>query len=71
MVRKDIGQFAKLNGIIVMDRLPKTRSGKILRGTIKSIVNKMEYKMPSTIEDVATLEEISEAFEHWKSTEKK
>ena len=39
-MREDVGAFAKLHGIIFMDRLPKTRSGKILRGTIKSITNK-------------------------------
>ena len=38
-MREDVGAFAKLHGIIFMERLPKTRSGKILRGTIKSITN--------------------------------
>lgn len=38
-MRADVGAFAKLHGIIFMDRLPKTRSGKILRGTMKSITN--------------------------------
>ena len=68
MVRKDVGAFARLNGIIIMDRLPKTRSGKILRGTIKSIVNNVEYKTPSTIEDLDTLTEISDSFNDWKAT---
>lgn len=58
-MREDVGAFAKLHGVIFMDRLPKTRSGKILRGTIKSITNDMAYKVPSTIEDMDTLEEIN------------
>ena len=60
-MREDVGAFAKLHGVIFMDRLPKTRSGKILRGTIKSITNDMAYKVPSTIEDMDTLEEINAA----------
>ena len=60
-MRADVGAFARLHGIIFMDRLPKTRSGKILRGTIKSITNDQAYKTPSTIEDMATLDEIDEA----------
>ena len=51
-----------------MDRLPKTRSGKILRGTIKSIVNGQEYKTPSTIEDLSTLDEIKDAMQEWLKT---
>lgn len=68
-IRSDVGAFAKLQGIIFMDRLPKTRSGKILRGTIKSIVNKQEYKTPSTIEDLAALDEIKDALEDWLKTQ--
>ena len=59
-VRKDIGAFARLGGIIIVDRLPKTRSGKILRGTIKSIANKKKYTFPATIEDADVLKEITE-----------
>jgi propionyl-CoA synthetase len=59
-VRKDIGAFARLGGIIIVDRLPKTRSGKILRGIIKSIANKKKYVDPPTIEDTTVLEEITE-----------
>ena len=39
-IRTDVGAFAKLEGIIFVERLPKTRSGKLLRGTIRSIVNR-------------------------------
>ena len=38
-INTDVGKFAKLDGVIFIDRLPKTRSGKIIRGTIKKIVN--------------------------------
>ena len=67
-MREDVGAFAKLHGIIFMDRLPKTRSGKILRGTMKSITNGQEYKVPSTIEDLAALDEIKDAVETWAKT---
>jgi len=70
-VRKDVGQFAKLAGLIFMDRLPKTRSGKILRGTVKSICNGQEYKIPSTIEDLDALTEITDAFKTWLASTKK
>jgi acyl-coenzyme A synthetase/AMP-(fatty) acid ligase len=39
MVRNDVGAFARLIGVIFLQKLPKTRSGKILRGTMKKIVN--------------------------------
>ena len=45
---------------IVVKRLPKTRSGKILRGTVRKIADKEEYKMPATIDDPAILKEIEE-----------
>ena len=57
-VRNDVGAFARLFGVIIVNRLPKTRSGKIVRGTIKKLVNKIEYKIPATIDDPATLDEI-------------
>jgi len=67
-MREDVGAFAKLHGIIFMDRLPKTRSGKILRGTIKSITNDQAYKVPSTIEDMDALSEIEAAASHFRTT---
>jgi propionyl-CoA synthetase len=45
----------------VVQRLPKTRSGKILRGTMQKIADGEAYKMPATIDDPVILEEISEA----------
>jgi len=44
---------------MVVKRLPKTRSGKILRGTMKKIADGIEYGMPATIDDPATLDEIA------------
>jgi propionyl-CoA synthetase len=46
---------------VVVDRLPKTRSGKILRGTMVKIADGESYKMPATIDDPAILDEIGEA----------
>ena len=58
MVRKDIGAVAAFKEAIVVGRLPKTRSGKILRKTLRSMVDGEDYVVPSTIEDPAALEEI-------------
>jgi propionyl-CoA synthetase len=44
-------------------RLPKTRSGKILRGTVKRIADGVDYTMPATIDDPAVLGEITEALQ--------
>ena len=60
MVRSQIGPIACYRETAVVKRLPKTRSGKILRGTMRSIAAGKEYRMPSTIDDPATLEEITE-----------
>jgi propionyl-CoA synthetase len=59
MIREEIGPIACLRETSAVERLPKTRSGKILRGTMRSIANGKEYRMPSTIDDPASLEEIS------------
>lgn len=59
LVRNDIGAIACYKKTYVVPRLPKTRSGKILRKTIKCILNKQEYACPPTIEDPTTLEEIT------------
>ena len=60
-VRERVGPVASFKIATVVQRLPKTRSGKILRGTIKSIADGDEYRMPATIDDPAILTEISEA----------
>jgi propionyl-CoA synthetase len=61
MVRDRIGPVAALKTVMVVGRLPKTRSGKILRGTMRSIANGETYKAPATIDDPVTLEEITAA----------
>jgi propionyl-CoA synthetase len=58
MVRRDIGAVAAFKQALVVARLPKTRSGKILRKTLRAIVDGDEYTLPSTIEDPAVLDEI-------------
>jgi propionyl-CoA synthetase len=60
MIRKEIGPVAAFKTAIVVQRLPKTRSGKILRGTMKKIADKNEWRMPATIDDPIILEEITE-----------
>jgi propionyl-CoA synthetase len=61
MVRSEIGAIASFKSVAVVDRLPKTRSGKILRGTMRKIADGAEFSVPSTIDDPATLEEIAQA----------
>ena len=58
MVRSRVGAFACYRETRVVERLPKTRSGKILRGTMRAIAAGREYGVPSTIDDPAVLEEI-------------
>jgi len=60
-VREEIGPVAAFKLAITVGRLPKTRSGKILRGTIKKIADGEQWSMPATIEDPKVLEEIGEA----------
>ncbi len=61
MVRNEIGALACLKDIAVVTKLPKTRSGKILRSTMRKIADGKEYSMPSTIEDPTALQEIAGA----------
>lgn len=60
LVRDEIGAVAALKHILVVQRLPKTRSGKILRATIRKIADGEPWKMPATIDDPAILDEITE-----------
>src|SRR5436190_15155612 len=60
-VRERIGPVAAFKTALVVKRLPKTRSGKILRGTIKKIADGQEYVAPATIDDPVILTEITEA----------
>ena len=59
LVRERIGPVAAFKTAHTVARLPKTRSGKILRGTMKKIADQTPYKMPATIDDPASLEEIA------------
>ncbi|TDK52633.1 propionate-CoA ligase PrpE [Antarcticimicrobium luteum] len=61
LVRGEIGPVAAFKLAVVVDRLPKTRSGKILRATMVKIADGEEFKMPATIDDPAILDEIAAA----------
>ncbi len=60
-IRQQIGPVASFKTALVVKRLPKTRSGKILRGTMKRIADSQEYTAPATIDDPAILDEITDA----------
>jgi len=61
LVRDKIGPVAAFKTAICVKRLPKTRSGKILRGTMQKIADREAWRMPATIDDPAVLDEIAEA----------
>ncbi|OJX76768.1 propionyl-CoA synthetase [Magnetospirillum sp. 64-120] len=63
LVREVIGPVAAFKSCTVVKRLPKTRSGKILRGTMQKIADNQDYKMPATIDDPAILDEIDESLQ--------
>lgn|SRR5690554_1723041 len=58
LVRKQIGAVASLKNVVIVKRLPKTRSGKILRKLLRAIVDKEDFQIPSTIDDEAIISEI-------------
>jgi propionyl-CoA synthetase len=62
LVREKIGPVAAFKDALVVARLPKTRSGKILRATMRKIANGEAVTVPATIEDPAVLDQITEAF---------
>ena len=61
LVREVIGPVAALKTVMTVKRLPKTRSGKTLRGTMRQIADGEPWRMPATIDDPAILDEITEA----------
>ncbi|MEO0859183.1 MAG: AMP-binding protein [Pseudomonadota bacterium] len=61
LVREKIGPVAAFKLAVVVDRLPKTRSGKILRGVMAKIADGTDWKMPATIDDPAIMDEIAQA----------
>jgi len=64
MVRERIGPVASFKTATVVQRLPKTRSGKILRGTIQKIADRKDFKIPATIDDPAILDEMEAALKN-------
>jgi propionyl-CoA synthetase len=63
LIREKIGAIASLKGALLVKRLPKTRSGKILRKTLRSMVDKEPYTLPSTIDDPLILSEIQQSID--------
>ena len=61
MIRDQMGAVASFKTAAVVKRLPKTRSGKILRGTIRKIADGETYTVPSTIDDPVILDEIADS----------
>jgi propionyl-CoA synthetase len=61
LVREEIGPVAAFKTVMTVKRLPKTRSGKILRGTMRQIADGEAWKMPATIDDPAILAEVTGA----------
>ena len=62
LIRKQIGAIASLKNVYVVNRLPKTRSGKILRKTMRLMIEGKPFQIPSTIEDKEVLSELSASF---------
>jgi propionyl-CoA synthetase len=63
LVRERIGPVASFKTAIVVNRLPKTRSGKTLRGTMRAIADGAQWRMPATIDDPTILDEITTSLE--------
>lgn len=68
LIRQEIGPLACFKHCIVVKKLPKTRSGKILRVVLKKMLNNQPYKVPATIEDESVLEEVRHAIDTTKLT---
>jgi len=62
-VREEVGAFCRLDGVMFVPKLPKTRSGKILRMTVRKILNKYKYVFPATIEDASVLDDLTKRVE--------
>lgn len=67
MVREKIGAVACLKNVMTVKRLPKTRSGKILRKLIRTLLDGKEFQFPSTIDDEKIIEEIQQKIEEYRS----
>ncbi|MEO8233858.1 MAG: acetate--CoA ligase [Flavobacterium sp.] len=66
LVRQQIGAVASLRNVVIIERLPKTRSGKILRKLIRSIADGENFQIPSTIDDESIVEEIIDVLKKYK-----
>lgn len=66
LVRQQIGAVASLRNVVIVERLPKTRSGKTLRKLMRSIADGEDYQIPSTIDDETIVEEIAFVLEKYK-----
>ena len=60
-VRNEIGPVAAFKSVAIVDKLPKTRSGKILRGTMRAIADSNTWNMPATIEDPSVLDDVTQS----------
>ena len=60
-MRDKVGPVAAFRDVLVLERLPKTRSGKILRKTMRQIVDGEDFVVPPTIEDISVLEDLTVA----------
>ena len=65
-VRREIGAVASFRDVHIVKRLPKTRSGKILRKLLRNIADEHQYNIPSTIDDVSIIEEIKSTYQTQK-----
>jgi len=68
MVREKLGPVYSFKDAVIVKRLPKTRSGKILRGFMKKIADNESFKLPATIDDPNILDEIKQAFDEYFKT---
>ncbi|CAD7816502.1 Acetyl-coenzyme A synthetase [Chryseobacterium aquaeductus] len=66
-IREKIGAVAVLKSVMVVKRLPKTRSGKILRKLIRTIIDGRDFQIPSTIDDEKIIDELKEKIEQYKT----
>lgn len=71
IAREKIGAVACLRNIMIVNRLPKTRSGKILRKLIRTMLDGKEFQIPSTIDDEAIIGEIESKLEEYRAKQKK
>ncbi|MCB0443356.1 MAG: acetate--CoA ligase [Flavobacterium sp.] len=71
LIRDKIGAVACLRNVMIVQRLPKTRSGKILRKLLRNIIDNVEFQIPSTIDDELIINEIKEVFEKYTETKQK